>query len=107
MQSFFPGLFFNVYVKSLNPKKRKATHHRAQTPLIGDLNPKKPNSRPPISKLQSQNHHKWAKKREKKSKDKPWEKNIHQKEKESTYQGNIQGNSDDDHKLQAFGNLYK
>ena len=48
------------------------------------------------------------KKREKKSKDKPWEKNIHQKEKESTYQGNIQGNSDDNHiQFPAFDNIYK
>ena len=34
---FFPGLFFYVYIESLNPKK--APHHRPQTPSTENPNP--------------------------------------------------------------------
>ena len=50
-QSFFPGLFFSVYIESPKPKIQKAQHHLSQAPstgifipknLIQDPNPKTP-----------------------------------------------------------------
>ena len=41
-QSFFPGLFFSVYIKSPKPKIQKAQHHLSQTPSTEILIPKNP-----------------------------------------------------------------
>ena len=43
---FFLGLFFYVYIESLNPKLQKAPHHRPQTPSTENPNPKKLDIRP-------------------------------------------------------------
>mgnify|MGYP001803345855 CR=1 FL=1 len=43
----FPGLFFNVYIESPNPKKtKKAPDHRPQTPPTENPNPWDPSQDP-------------------------------------------------------------
>mgnify|MGYP001801069213 CR=1 FL=1 len=58
---FFPGLFFYVYIESLNPKKtQKAPHHRPKTPSTVTPNPKNPIHDPnPQTTIKEQ---KWEKK---------------------------------------------
>ena len=54
-ERFFPGLFFYVYIESLNPKKnKKATYHRHQIPSTEHPQPQKLTPRP---QLENTNQH--------------------------------------------------
>ena len=70
-QSFFPGLFFYVYLDSPNPNHSRKPHTTGPKPYQLKTPTPKSQSKPPTPKPWPQNHHNGAKMRKKSINNKP------------------------------------